>query len=150
MKNIKLGLVGIFTSMVLLSGCNSDAKTASKNLATAAENFEIDRRIIFVNTITDKVLAVIEGKCSLENQGNELEVTCKYGVNKDGVSLVRKTNLGLSRNVTYVSTQLESVGINTYHTRIMFKPQAVIPDIDIKTSMSDLSDLSDITTKETK
>jgi len=132
-NTVKLGLASALLATAF-SGCNSDATTASQNLAKAAENFEIDRRIIFVNTMTDKVLAVVEGKCSLENQKNELEVTCKYGEDFAGNSLVRKTNLGLSRNVTYVSTQLESIGVNVYHTRIMFKPQSIIPDIDLKSS----------------
>lgn len=45
-------------------GC-SDAKIASSNLSKAAENFELNRRIVFYNGITGEYMLSIEGLCSI-------------------------------------------------------------------------------------
>ena len=112
--------------MALLVGCDSQADTASQNLSTAADNFEIQRRIVFVNGITDKYLLVIEGRCSLGNsdKAGELSVTCKIG---DGKFV--KHFLGLSDNVTYFVEQTETANVSTYHYRVQFRPGSAIPDV---------------------
>ncbi len=119
---------------VLLSGCGTDASIASHNLAKAAEQFELNRRIVFFNGITDTYLLSIEGLCSIESQSaqKQLEVTCKTGHSE-----FKKHHLGLSDNVSYFSEQLDSANVSVYHYKIIFKPQAIIPDIDLKTSITD-------------
>ncbi len=113
-----------------LSGCSSDADVASHNLSVAADNFEIQRRIVFINGITDKYLLEIVGRCSLGNfdAERELSVTCKIG---DGKFV--KHFLGLSDNVTYTVEQLVAANVSEYHYRIVFKPEEIVPDIDLRT-----------------
>ena len=89
-------------AIVGLSACVPDAQMASHNLSKAADMFEIDRRVVFYNGITDTYMLTIEGRCSIEDQGNQLEVTCKIG---DGA--YKKHFLGLSDNVTYFVEQLD-------------------------------------------
>lgn len=74
-------------------------------------------------------MLVIEGKCSQTNSGSQLEVTCKVG---DGE--YKKHFLGLSDNVTYVSEQVESNDVDPYRYEVVFKPEAVLPNIDLQTS----------------
>jgi len=116
-------------SCLSLTACN-EADTASRNLSVAADRFEVQRRIVFVNGITDKYLLTIEGLCSLGNQDKprELTVTCKHGPN-----LYKKHFLGLSDNVTYVAEQIEANKVDPYHYRIAFRPATIIPDIDLQT-----------------
>lgn len=116
--------------LLAAAGCSSDADVASNNLSTAADNFEIERRIVFVNGITDKYLLVIEGRCSLGNfdAERELSVTCKIGDDK-----YVKHFLGLSDNVTYVVEQTEAASVSAYHYRVVFKPEEILPDIDLRT-----------------
>ena len=121
----------IFT--VVAVGCVNDARVASRNLSEAAENFEIDRRIVFLNGITDSYLLVIEGRCDLRDQGNQLEVTCKIGP-----SAYKKHFLGLSDNVTYFAEQLETADVSVYHHRITFKPQSILPDVDFRGDVDEL------------
>ena len=116
------------TVAAVLAGCAPAAKTASDNLSTAADNFEINRRIVFFNGITDKYLLTIEGRCSIEPDGGKLNVTCKIGPDQ-----YKKHFLGLSDNVSYFVEQLESVDVSVYHTRILFKPEAIVPDINLET-----------------
>ena len=138
--NKKAGLIalGIFV-ILFLSGCD-DAYVVSNNLVKAADNFEIDRRIVFFNGITDKYLLEIEGKCAVfggsSSSGvgyNELEVVCKVGDEN-----YKKHLLGLSDNVAYFVEQLEPVGASAYHYRVTFKPQVIVPDIDMRIDTTDL------------
>jgi len=112
----------------LLSSC-ADADLASQNLSTAADNFEITRRIVFYNGISGEYILVIEGLCSLGNydEEDELSVTCKIGADE-----YVKHFLGLSDNVTYFAEQIESSQVDVYHYRVIFKPAAIIPDIEVK------------------
>ena len=110
-------------------GCD-DADIASRNLSQAADNFGIDRRIVFYNGITDTYLLTIEGRCSIEDQVNQLEVTCKVAADA-----YKKHFLGLSDNVTYFAEQTETADVSVYHHRITFKPQSILPDVELRGSV---------------
>lgn len=93
----KLAVAAAALVALPLAGCSSDADVASQNLSKAAEQFEIMRRIIFFNGITDTQ---------------------------------KKHFLGLSDNVTYFAEQLEGAEVGTYHYRVIFKPEVILPDVD--------------------
>jgi hypothetical protein len=127
-------LVGIL-SLVFLSGCD-DAEVASQNLVRASDNFEINRRIVFFNGITDEYLLEVEGKCAVFSDrvtNGELEVICKTG---DGQ--YKKHFFGLSDNTAYFVEQLEPVDASAYHYRVTFKPQVIVPDVDLRVDLTDL------------
>ena len=111
-----------------LAAC-SDADIASQNLSTAADNFEIQRRIVFYNGITGDYMLTLEGLCSLGNHDKEreLSVTCKTGPGQ-----YKKHFLGLSDNVTYFAEQVDPANANAYHYRVIFKPAAIVPTIEVK------------------
>ena len=133
-RYILLGVVALVGLFVLVS-CDSAANVASRNLSEAADNFEIPRRISFINGITGDVLLVTEGFCSLGNSdtSRRMSVTCKTGPN----SFI-KNYLGLSDNVFFVSEQLEGVNVSEFHYRTIFRPQSLIPDIDFQGSTREL------------
>jgi hypothetical protein len=128
MKKIAIiaATIGIATSM---TGCNNDADVASRNLSTAADNFQIERRIVFYNGITGEYMLTVEGLCSLGNadKQRELTITCKTGSNS-----YKKHFLGLSDNVTYFVEQMEGADVSAYHYKVVFKPSVIVPDISIK------------------
>lgn len=115
--------------VIALVGCASDADVASYNTSKAADMFEIERRVIFYNGITGEYMLTIEGRCSLGNQDTKLRmsVTCKTG---EGV--YKKHYLGLSDNVTFFVEQVEAKKQSAYHYRVIFKPQVIVPDIDVR------------------
>ena len=43
-----------------LAGCSTEADTVSQNLSKSADSFEVQRRVVFFNGITDKYLLSIE------------------------------------------------------------------------------------------
>ena len=110
-----------------LAGCSNDAMVASENLSKAADNFEIMRRIVFYNGITNDYILTIEGLCSQTQTDKKLAVTCMTAVGQ-----YKKHFLGLSDNVTYFSEQMEAAPANVYHYRVTFKPSAIIPNIDFR------------------
>lgn len=111
-----------------LTGCTNNATMASENLSVAADNFEIDRRIVFFNGITDKYLLTIEGRCAIKPDGGKLDVTCRIGPDQ-----YKKHFLGLSDNVSYFVEQLETADVSLYHYRVIFKPEAILPSIEVQT-----------------
>jgi hypothetical protein len=54
-------------------------------------------------------------------------VTCRQGPND-----YRKHYVGLSDNTFYVATQLEPIDVSVYHTRVILKPEGLVPDIDLQ------------------
>ena len=135
LKKIMLGVALLV--MLTASQCESDANTASRNISTAADAFEVQRRVVFLNGITDTVILLVEGRCSLGNydSAGRMSVTCK-----DGPDSFKKHYLGLSDNVTFFAEQLENIDVSVYHNRIIWKPQSIIPDIDIRGDAGELLD----------
>ena len=127
-KLLVLVLVNVF---IFIGGCSPDSQVASRNLSRAAEMFEINRRVIFYNGITGEYMLSVEGLCAIkaDRADNQLELTCKIGQNE-----FKKHFLGLSDNVTYFVEQLEPAKANVYHYRVIFKPETIIPNIDLETS----------------
>ena len=133
MKRLAIIAVPILALALVAGACTSDADVASRNLSVAAEQFEIQRRIIFYNGITDTYMQTIEGACSIEAGNtavaNSLEVTCRVGEDE-----FVKHFLGLSDNVTFFVEQLVAAKVDVYHHRVIFKPEVIVPDIDLVTS----------------
>lgn len=120
-------LAVILLAVISLTGCR-DADVASRNLSQAADSFQVTRRIVFYNGITDSYILVVEGLCSLSvDVDGDLAATCKTGPNE-----YKKHYLGLSDNVTYFAEQIEPVSADVYHYRVIFKPSVIIPDIEVK------------------
>lgn len=121
-------LLASLLCVAVVAGCSSDASVASHNLSQAADNFEINRRVIFYNGINGEYMLTIEGLCSLDADANhKVSITCKTSP-----STYKKHYLGLSDNVTYFIEQLEPAQANVYHYRVVFKPSVIVPDIQAK------------------
>ena len=121
-----LALCSVLTLGFIAGGCSTDADVASYNLSKQAEMFEVNRRVVFFNGITDSYLLSIEGLCSIEDQVDQLEVTCKVGPRD-----YKKHFLGLSDNVSYFVEQLEGAEVSKYRYKVIFRPTEIIPDIDL-------------------
>ena len=64
MKNVIVIMFILLSIVMGLTGCSTDADMASHNLSKAAEMFEINRRVVFYNGITDAYILAIEGSAS--------------------------------------------------------------------------------------
>ena len=133
MRNTVIAMAIAIGMGLTLTGCSEDSEIASENLSKAADNFEVNRRIVMFNGITDKYLMEIVGNCSIEDEGNQLEVICKVGKDQ-----YKKHFLGLSDNVSYFVEQGDAVKASANHYRVTFKPQSILPDPDFRGSSEDL------------
>lgn len=129
----KTRILILIAAALTLTGCPSDADRVSQNISTAAEQFEVQRHIVGINGITDTILFEVEGRCSIEIEGNSggadrLVTTCRHASDD-----YRKHYLGLSDNVTFVNVQTEGVDADEYRTRIILKPTSIVPNFDLVT-----------------
>lgn len=133
----KLLIPALAAALMALTACTNEADVASQNLSTAADQFEINRRIVFFNGITDTYLMTIEGRCSIEADAldNQLEVTCKVGEDQ-----FKKHFLGLSDNVSYFVEQVDPSTVDAFRYRVVFRPESIVPDIDLEVSGQDDED----------
>jgi hypothetical protein len=126
-KKTMFALSMLAVAGVTLTGCVNDADVVSENLSKAADNFEVNRRIVMFNGITDKYLMEIVGNCSIADEGNQLEVVCKVGKDQ-----YKKHFLGLSDNVSYFVEQGEPAKASANHYRVTFKPSVILPAFDAR------------------
>lgn len=128
-KKLIRTFVGVMATIMLV-GCTSEADTVSHNLSKSADSFEVQRRVVFFNGITDKYLLTIEGLCSLDaNSDKKISITCKVGEGH-----YKKHYLGLSDNVSYFIEQTDAKYENAFHYKVLFRPESIVPDIDLQTS----------------
>lgn len=113
--------------LFVVVGCDTSATVAARNLSKAAEEFQIERRIVFYNGITDSYILSVEGRCSVEFKPLKFEVTCKVDDNA-----YVKHYLGRADNVFPFVEQLRTADVSTYRYKVIFKPTLIIPDIDLK------------------
>lgn len=125
------GMLLMVISIIGITSCQSDASVASYNLSQDADNFRIIRRVVFYNGITGEWILSVEGRCSIEvdSVDKQLELTVKTGENT-----YKKHFLGLSDNVTYFAEQLENAEVDVYHYKVIFKPEVILPTMQVNTS----------------
>lgn len=126
-----IAIVSAAAAALVITGCESAADRANRNLSAAAENFEVPRRIVGINAITDTVLFSVEGYCSYEISSDAYEAVCLV----DRASgEIERTTLGRADNVTLVSTQLSGVKVDMFRPRVIFRPETIVPNFDLSTS----------------
>lgn len=126
MKTMKITAAALVGAAALtLTACSTDNDVVSENISKAADQFEIPRRIVFVNGITDKYILEINGMCSISDDTNQLEVVCKTGPDQ-----YVKHFLGKSNNLTYFAEQTSGTAVDATQYRVIFRPEALVPNVD--------------------
>lgn len=107
---------------------DSTADTVNYNLNKEADEFNVYRRITVTNARTDMIMLQAEGYMALSNNSaNELVVTFKTGENQ-----YYKDYIYLNDWTCYVMEQVEPKSTDRYHYELVFYPDRLIPDIEIK------------------
>lgn len=112
-----------------LSACSSDADVASHNLSKEADNFQIYRKIVFYNAITDKYILEVDGFCSIGNNDGPgfVSITCKMN---NGQYI--KDHFFKSDNTTVFSSQVRTADVSVERYKVIWKPTTIIPDPEIR------------------
>jgi hypothetical protein len=127
---LKRTVVGLVLAGATLAGtvaCTSDAGVVNSNLDKDADNFKVNRRVVFYNAILDKYIMSVEGFCSVDpGDGNRMTVTCKVG------NEYKRNALGKSDNVLWWYEQLGTSGVSPNHYKVIFKPESIIPEPEVR------------------
>lgn len=132
---------------LIISACSSAANTASANLSTKADNFQIYRRVLFYNGITGQTAFEVDGLCSIGNadKPGEVSITCKVGPGTDGKGVFLKHFLGLSDNMTYIVIQSKAVPADPYHYETIYRPDTIVPNLQLDTQNNPLDTMPALT-----
>lgn len=122
---MKKGLLFIaLTTVLLLTGCTTQADRVSQNLSQEADSFNVIRQLTVINCIEGDVLFQMTGKLSItaDTSDNQLEI-----IVEDENGSYQKHFVGLSDNVTYVVEQLQSKNVSNYKYTLNYNPKMWIP-----------------------
>lgn len=128
---MKTRIALVLTAVMSLAACDKPADVAARNLSEAADNFEINRRITFINGVTNQSMLVIEGLCALGNQDTSLRmsVVCRTDRNE-----YKRHFLGLGPTVSFIAEQIEAAPASTYRYRVTFNPTVIIPNVTMNST----------------
>jgi hypothetical protein len=127
MRKSKVLLVLVLMGIALLgTGCASDADMVSSNISKDAEQFKVQRRIVYINLFDSSYIWQLEGNCSIEKDSIKewLTVTCKQG---DDLYAKHYLDARTGSNTTFLVEQIEYIPSNPYRYKIVFKPKSIIP-----------------------
>lgn len=122
-----------------LSACSEgpdDSEVVNHNITKAAQNFEVQRRIVVLNGITNDIVMQVEGRCDVSPGERKIFFTCKVAEGNDADSYIRN-QVYVGDNVITSVEQGDPIKASAYHYRFTYKPQSIIPDPDFRGSMSD-------------
>ena len=118
--------------MIFLFGCRK-ATRVNYNLRVEADNFNIRRRVIALNTRTNEALFQVEGYISIRSDSDgDLNVTIQTGEDEYKLFYAH-----LSNDITYTCVQLEGKAVTPYAYDISFFPSKEVLEhglIDITSS----------------
>ena len=127
MKKRIIAIALAISTVVGAVGCTT-ADTVNYNLSKDANEFNVYRRITVTNARTDTVMLQAEGYMSLSNNSdNELVVTIKTGEDQ-----YYKDYIYLNSWTCYVMEQTEPKGTDKYHYELVFYPERLVPEVDVK------------------
>lgn len=117
---VVIGLIAIVLFALFTGGC-TEANKVSQNIAKEADNFNVYRRVVIINTRTDKPEFEIIGKMSLSIGTNRIDCI----VEEDG--RYYKHIINLTQNNMYVVEDLGGSDVSKYKYEINYIPESIIP-----------------------
>ena len=105
---------------IFITGCN-EADKVSSNIAKEADNFNVYRRIVIINTRTDKPEFEIVGKASVTVQDKRLDVIIEDN------GKYYKHIINLTNNNMYVIEDLGGSDVSKFKYEINYIPESIVP-----------------------
>lgn len=108
--------------LCVLAGCR-ESDRVSYNVSQQADNFNITRRLVAINTRTDKPVLEVIGRFAIKNSDyDELEVIVEVGHER-----YKKHYVYLNEWITYTVEDLSGAFADPYHYEVNFLPQMIQP-----------------------
>lgn len=126
-KNIKMAIIAILLMLIgvmaaLLVGCGRESQRVSHNIAQEADNFNVLRRVVVINTRTDKAEFECIGKMSIEVGAKRLDVIIETDDGK-----YQKHIINLTGNNMYIVEDLGKSDVNKYKYEVNYLPETIQP-----------------------
>ena len=112
----------IILAIVTLTGCGRESEKVSYNIAQEADNFNVLRRVVVINTRTDKAEFECIGRLAVEVGSKRLDVIVETDENK-----YQKHIINLTGNNMYIVEDLGKAEVNKYKYEINYLPEMIIP-----------------------
>lgn len=128
MKNKKIaalaGAALMTIGLATLSGCSTESDKVSYNISKEADNFNVRRRVVVINTRTDKIEFKIEGLISVDTSNSKkLVVIAEVSKGK-----YRKHLINMTKNNMYVVEDLtDGTKVNKYKYEVEYMPESILP-----------------------
>ena len=123
--NKKIIILGTLLLMLLvfLTGC-AESDRVSHNISKEADNFNVERRLVVINNMTDTIEFEMTGLLSInaDVEDNQLEITVK-----EDEETYKKHYVGLSKFTTYIVEDTTGSDISTDKYNLTFNPDMLIP-----------------------
>ncbi|MGV9080262.1 beta-sandwich lipoprotein [Lactococcus lactis] len=121
-KNIAISTVLGASALIGLSAC-SQADKVSQSVSNDADNFKVERRVVIINTRTDKIEFVAKGLISVNTEDSKKLVILA----KVGKSQYKKDIINLTNNNMYTVEDLSGANVNSYKYEVTWLPESVVP-----------------------
>lgn len=124
MKKKILAVIVICLVIIGCTGCRQSEKV-NYNMSKEADNFNVIRRVVAINTVTDKPLIEVIGRISInaDAEDNQLEILIQTGKDE-----YKKHIVGLNNaTTTYVIEDLYGAKVNSYKYTINYQPESIVP-----------------------
>ena len=118
----------VLAVLLVIPGC-AQAERVSYNISNEADNFNITRRLVVLNTVTDTPVLELIGNFSLtvDDASQKLDITVKED---DGT--YKKHFVGLNAaTVVYTVEDLTGAEVSNTRFQISYLPESIIP-IELK------------------
>ena len=122
-------LIGIFLAVLVMAsftGCETEADRVSYNIGQEADNFNVQRRLVAINSRTDKVIFEVIGTFSYEvnDAKKRIEIICEVGPNQ-----YKKHFIGYSDSaeMLYSVEDVSGSNVSKYQYEINILPQMIKP-----------------------
>ena len=112
----------IILAIASLTGCGRESERVSYNIAQEADNFNVLRRVVVINTRTDKAEFECIGRLAVEVGSKRLDVIVETDENK-----YQKHIINLTGNNMYIVEDLGKAEVNKYKYEINYLPEMIIP-----------------------
>jgi hypothetical protein len=116
-------LLALGVAALSATGC-TEANKVSANVSMEADNFNVMRRLVVLDTRTDKLMFECIGRFSIntDTADNQLEVTVEREDGKYAKHFVL-----LSRDTMYVVEDLSGANVSRFKYEVNYLPQSVVP-----------------------
>lgn len=124
MKKKILAVIVVCLVIIGCTGCRQ-SKMVNYNMSKEADNFNVIRRVVAINTVTDKPLIEVIGRISInaDAEDNQLEILIQTGKDE-----YKKHIVGLNdATTTYVIEDLYGAKVNSYKYTINYQPESIVP-----------------------